>query len=409
MQELTTPLRESEARSALLDFSRSGAFRNSQLLTAFVNSSVIGIAIVDNKLRFEAINDTLARKLGISKEADLGKTVRKVLGSTAKKLEPVLRKVFSKGLVTPSFEITDRVPLKSPPVGWTQAVFPIKNASGVVTKACLIIIQDPEPALKRASPAVDHKLTPTVMTLVPGAPEANRRSMRSVLFQGLDDSAYNIIMAAGRPMSLSRGELFCRQGLQATRLYLFTAGRAKLTGSTSAGKEVLIGWTRTGDILGVGTLLTSSPPYCWTASAVENCSTLVWDRPTIRGFADCWPSLFENGLQVALQWALQLQERFEEIATEMVEQRLAHCILRLSPTSSTVAELHISDEELSNMIGTNLFSVNRILNRWQKLGYLRKMRKRVLIHSRENILWIAEHGPGEPMPSTYRLSLDARA
>ena len=403
-------LSKSKTRSALLDFSRSGAFRNSQLLTAFLNSSVIGIAIFDKKLRFEAVNDALAGMLGISPDVHSGKSVRKVIGRTAARLEPVLRRVFSEGRHVPSFEITAAVPLKNPPVGWTQAAFPIKNASGTVTKAGVIIIRGTELPSKQTSPPDICKILPTIKDQQStGISEAKRPPVRSLLFRDLDDSAYSAILAAGRPIARSRGEWFCRQGERSNSLYLLTAGRAKLSGSTPAGKEVLFGWTRTGDVFGLGTLVTSSPDYCWTTSAVEDSSALVWDRATIRGFADCWPSIFENGLRITLQWTLQLQERLEEVATEMVEQRLAHTISHLSPIPGTVAELQISDEELAQMIGTNMFAVNRILNRWRRLGYLQKTRKRLLIRSPENISWIAEHGRDEPMPSTDELSLKTRA
>src|SRR5947208_2465614 len=60
-----------------------------QLLAAFFGASTVGLAILDDQLRYQAINNTLAAMNGVPAEAHLGRTLRDVLGDAASKLDPI--------------------------------------------------------------------------------------------------------------------------------------------------------------------------------------------------------------------------------------------------------------------------------------------------------------------------------
>lgn len=380
----------SKLQSSLLHFARSGALSNSQLVTACLNSPAVGIAILDKQLRFEAFNDALASTLGMAANGPMGLTIRQTLGPGAVQLERQVRKVFSAGRTLPGFEIT----ATAKKVRWSGTTFPICDALGAVVNVGVIMVRGRLPGLKEmASGTVDSALRPRTEPILAQVANIDSARLRSSLFRNLDDNSLELVLSAAQIVHRSRGEFFCQQGAQATHLYLFTSGRVKLSGTTQAGREVLIDWMKVGDVVGLGGLVPLPVQYCWTASALEESHALAWDRATISGLAVCWPSIYENGLQIALRWALQLQERLEEVSTEMVEQRLAHIILRLAPAHQTEkpAYLRISDEELSLMIGTNMFAVNRIINRWQKLGYVQKARKRLLILSHEGLSQVAQN------------------
>jgi len=67
-----------------------------------------------------------------------------------------------------------------------------------------------------------------------------------------------------------------------------------------------------------------------------------------------------------------------------VKQRLAHLLLDFVDkfTQDGLSELTLGDQE---MAGTNLFSVNKVLRRWQRLGYVQKSRCRIVILDRDNL------------------------
>ena len=87
-----------------------------QVLASLFDSPTVGVAICDRRLRFRAINDALAAMNGIPAEAHLGKTVQKVLGSAAAKLQPAFQHVLNTGEPLCNFEVTAELPAGVHPV-----------------------------------------------------------------------------------------------------------------------------------------------------------------------------------------------------------------------------------------------------------------------------------------------------
>jgi CRP-like cAMP-binding protein len=203
----------------------------------------------------------------------------------------------------------------------------------------------------------------------------------SQLFRNLDDIAVTSLQKAAQRRRLLAGEFFCRQRETVAKLYLLEAGLAKASRITSSGKEVLLDWVYPGDAFGMEALLSSPMSHAWSVCASETSGTLEWDRATLASLGARWPLLSNNIFEIIVRRNHQLQERFTALATEMVEPRLARLILQLARTSRNhgSTDLHISDEELAQMTGTSLFTVSRLLNRWQRLGHVEKSRRRLMI------------------------------
>jgi CRP-like cAMP-binding protein len=82
-------------------------------------------------------------------------------------------------------------------------------------------------------------------------------------------------------------------------------------------------------------------------------------------------------------YLLELEERFREVATERVGQRVARQVLRLMEQIGTpvdgAVEIGLSREELAQMTGTTLFTVSRLLSAWEARGMVRPRREAVTI------------------------------
>jgi CRP/FNR family transcriptional regulator, nitrogen oxide reductase regulator len=215
----------------------------------------------------------------------------------------------------------------------------------------------------------------------------------SPLFRNLDRHAIHAITQSARRRAFAGGEFLCRLGEPATHLYLLVAGVVKIIGYSRAGNEVLFDWLHTGDVFGLEAVLSSPMPYAWTALATEDVQVLEWGGQLSRSFASKWNSFNENVLGIALGWAHEFQTRFQEMATGAAEQRIAGLILHLAGrtkiSSDDGRELRISEEEMAQMAGTNMFTVNRIIARWRREGYVEKGRKRLLIRDPDSLLRIS--------------------
>jgi len=91
----------------------------------------------------------------------------------------------------------------------------------------------------------------------------------------------------------------------------------------------------------------------------------------------------------------EMQQRYRELATEKVEQRLARTLLRLTAQMGVKQadggiELTFTRQDLAEMSGTTLFSASRVLSEWEKRGLVESGRERVVIRKPHELVKIAE-------------------
>jgi CRP-like cAMP-binding protein len=79
------------------------------------------------------------------------------------------------------------------------------------------------------------------------------------------------------------------------------------------------------------------------------------------------------------------------MATERVGQRLAHALLRLMrqagrPTPDGILIQHpLTRQEFAELTGTTLYTVSRLLSRWQADGILASAGRRLIVRSRRRL------------------------
>jgi CRP/FNR family transcriptional regulator, nitrogen oxide reductase regulator len=386
-----------------------GACEAEELIVAARLSPFLALAIADRDLRIVAVNGAFAALNGIPSHGHLGKTFGEVAGGFADHIETALRRVFSTGLSLCHKWVGPRSATKNDSGDWSEVYFPIRDTTGDVKQAAVLLVEISD-KLKESSvsdwawdslpDAQDSSLSSHGFAAQPdqsvksssGPPSYKQlRTLSAKLFGQLDDATVDSLFRSGVRQYRRRGEAFCRQGEPDTNLYLITNGLVKLSGMSPSGREVLLDWMHPGEVFGLGAFLSSPAKHIWSIFSARDTEVLVWTRTTVKRFLLQAPSFYQNALAIAMGWACQLEERLEEISGEMVEPRIAYLMLFLARRMSDklgATELFVSDEELAQMAGTTSFTVNRILNRWQRHGYIEKHRKRLLIkdkHSLERI------------------------
>ncbi|MGZ4898215.1 MAG: PAS domain-containing protein [Candidatus Angelobacter sp.] len=349
-----------------------------QLISALFGSPGIGIAICDNRLRFNAINQALAVMNGVPLEAHLGKTIHQVLGPLADRLNPVIEKVLQTGEPISNFEVIGKLRTRTESSRWIENFFPIRDGHGKVEKVGVVIIEATRPLFASADDKwlrqADAQWAYQEQCPLPAntVPE---------LFRNLDKTSIDVLLRVGRRCTRYRGEVFCRQGELATHVYLLLNGLVKVGGVTDEGHEVLLDWMRPGEVFGLRALLSPPAENLWAVASVANTEALEWDTALISRFAESCPKFHENALRIALRWVHHLQVRFEALSTKTVEQRLADTVVFLAARfrGNGQPEVPLSDLELAQMTGTNLYTVNKIIHNWQRLGYVNKSRRRLII------------------------------
>jgi CRP-like cAMP-binding protein len=227
---------------------------------------------------------------------------------------------------------------------------------------------------------------------------------QSDLFQGLDASELRAVAQAARSRRVRDRAYFFHQGDPAAVLYVLVEGRVKFTQLTPEGHQVLVRVIGPGETFGaVAALGDAFHPA--TGQATGPCVALAWDGEVIMGLMERFPRLALNALRFLAGRLHEFQDRYRELATERVERRVAHALLRLSRQigrqveGGVLIDLTLSRQDVAEMTGTTLFTVSRILSGWEGLGIIEGGRERILIRKPDALLSIAEDLP-PPVPTT---------
>ena len=222
---------------------------------------------------------------------------------------------------------------------------------------------------------------------------------RFSLFEGLAESEFDSVIVAGRTYDVGQGEFYFHQGEESTMLYVIVAGRVKLSQVTADGQQVIVAYFGPGEGLGIVMAL-NQQPYPLSAEAIEPCAAVGWRREVMLELMHDNAQLALNGMRMVGQRFGQMQSRFQELATQRVEQRVARALLRLvrqfgrRVDEGVLIDIAISREELAQMTGTNLYNVSRILSKWEQSGWIVSTRKRIILKKSHELVILAEDLPG---------------
>ena len=215
------------------------------------------------------------------------------------------------------------------------------------------------------------------------------------VFRGLRDEVLLEVLAAGQEQRAAEGHFFFYQDEPAVRVFILKEGRVKLTQVTIEGQQVLMQVVTPGMMFAAIGMVPGSV-YPLSAQAAEDCLVLSWRQDELMAIMERHTELAFRAMKFISDHIREFQDRYRELATERVERRLAHMLLRLAEQAGkTTAEgilldMPITRQDLAEMSGTTLYTVSRILSQWEGRGLVESGRERVMIRSLEDLERIAE-------------------
>lgn len=204
----------------------------------------------------------------------------------------------------------------------------------------------------------------------------------SALFNGLSKQECMQIASCARHRTFAQDELLFLQGQPARQLVLLETGSVKLTQLSANGYEALLWMNGAGDAVGVLPESSSCSHTC-SARAMEMCNALTWEQKEFGDLLTSYPQIRKNINQIISSRLNELEERFREVATERVAQRLAMTLIRMAKKIGKPrhggTEIALSREELAQMNGTTLFTISRILSKWGEERIVLPRREAVVV------------------------------
>lgn len=218
------------------------------------------------------------------------------------------------------------------------------------------------------------------------------------LFEGLSKAELTSLLDHGRIHQIDDGAFFFHQEDPANHIYVLLEGKAKLCQVTPEGDQIILRYIGPGHPFGVVALL-NDMTYPVSAQAVFKCKAFVWDHQTLQQLVERNPKIALNTLQILATQIRNFQQKIRELSTQRVERRIARTLLRLAQQTGVktkegvLIDLPLARQDLAEMTGTTLFTVSRILKKWENQGLIQSGRETVIILFPHGLVRIAEDLP----------------
>lgn len=170
----------------------------------------------------------------------------------------------------------------------------------------------------------------------------------------------------------------------AERFYLLLDGTIRVVKITPDGEQVTSLHIPPGQLFGIAQAL-GRTTYPATAIAASEVVCLSWPASSWPTFVAEYPGFATETYKVVGNRVTEMNTRIVEMSTQHVEQRIARALLRLINQSGrrTADGIEISfpitRQAVSEMTGTTLHTVSRLLSAWEKDGLVSSKRKKILV------------------------------
>jgi CRP/FNR family transcriptional regulator, nitrogen oxide reductase regulator len=224
---------------------------------------------------------------------------------------------------------------------------------------------------------------------------ANDLLRRVPLFAALGTDALSEVTAAARVRDAPAGATFFREGDAAESFFVIDDGTVKLTQIAPEGQQVVLRLIGSGEAFG-GVAAFGGNTYPVTAEAVTSVSVLEWRGAVMAGLMERHPQLAINALRFVAARLHELQIRYRQLATEKVERRIARALVRLVEQAGrrvekgVLIDLPLTRDDLAQMTGTTLYTVSRIVSRWESEGILDAGRQRIVVKNPHGLMSVAD-------------------
>lgn len=174
------------------------------------------------------------------------------------------------------------------------------------------------------------------------------------------------------------------EGCTAERFFLLLDGTIRVVKITADGEQVTSLHIPPGQLFGIAQAL-GHDTYPATAIAASEVLVLSWPSALWRTFVTDYPSFATQTYNTIGKRVNEMNTRIVEMSTQHVEQRIARALLRLVSQSGRRTQdgieinFPITRKDVSEMTGTTLQTVSRLLSAWEKDGLVTSKRKKITV------------------------------
>ncbi len=214
-------------------------------------------------------------------------------------------------------------------------------------------------------------------------------------FRKLSRAQIRQILDAASPKRYDSGSYIFDEGHDAERFFLLLDGHIRVIKTTPGGEQIIAMHIASGQLFGIAAAL-GKTNYPASAMAARECSTLSWSSKLWSKFVTSYEGFATETYTVVGDRLDEINRRVMEMATQHVEQRVASVILRLINQSGKKVpegievDFPITRQNISEMTGTTLHTVSRLLSGWERDGIVASKRSKVTVTNAHKLVLLSE-------------------
>lgn len=210
------------------------------------------------------------------------------------------------------------------------------------------------------------------------------------LLEGLPPHEQQIVLDSAAIRRFATGAIVSRQDAPADHVFIVLTGGVRFFHTSPDGRKFLLIWVAPGEAFGGAAMLAKPSSYFMSCETVKESKILVWDRSTIRGFAEKFPQIKDNALTIAAGYVQWYMAAHVALSCHSARERLARVLLNLSRAIGEAVpegiELEINNEDLSNAANITHYTTSRLMSGWQKDRILVKRRGKIILRAPERLI-----------------------
>lgn len=200
----------------------------------------------------------------------------------------------------------------------------------------------------------------------------------------LNDTEIDTLVRYARVEYYPADEEIFAKDLPGNSMMLVLRGNVRVSSISLNGKEIVLNIINEGEILGEIAVLDGGP-RSGDAFAMTDCELLVLNRRDFTPYLEKHPEICLMLIKILCERLRRTSEQVEDLVFRHVKGRIAKALLQLSrrsgraQVSSGQLELHLSQSELGNIVGSTRESVNKQLTEWEEQGIVAIAKELIII------------------------------
>jgi len=193
-------------------------------------------------------------------------------------------------------------------------------------------------------------------------------------------------------LSFKKGEVIFAEGVHLKGIYCVRTGNCKMTKLSSNGKDQIVRFVRDGELLGYRSVI-GEEPTSLSVTALEDMSACFISKDEVFEMLRSNPDFSLDIFKTVSKDLKEATMSLTDMAQKSVRERLAHTLLflddRFGEDDEDAIDVHLSREEIANVIGTATESAIRLLSEFKKEGLISLHGKSIVILDKKKLEKIA--------------------